>query len=109
MMPITYEETMTIKHFTLSTASLLTMLFFMAMWSNYALAANSTCKITLVKKNATAKTAFLGAARISSKLQTQIREHCEVSYRMMTTQELIALEKARFEKKIKKLQAQAGK
>lgn len=64
-----------------------------------------TCNITLAKKSATTKAAFIGNQSISAKVQTALSSVCNVRYRLMTYDEQIAIEKEKYAKKILKLKS----
>lgn len=63
------------------------------------------CSLTLLKKTATSKSAYIGTQSISSKVQAALATQCDLKVRMMNTNELIEFEKAAFARKIQKLQA----
>ena len=61
------------------------------------------CSLTLVKRSASSKTAYIGAQSISAKVQAALKTQCNVNFRMATVQELMEVERVKFEKKMKKL------
>jgi len=69
--------------------------------------AQAACSIILKKKSATAKSAYINGTSISTRVQAALSTICTVNYKMMSTKDLIQFEQARFDKKIKKLKAQA--
>ena len=65
-----------------------------------------SCSITLTKKSATSKAAYIGAQSISLKVQQALASQCDVKLRMMTLEEQINFEMLRTKKKIERLKAQ---
>jgi len=67
------------------------------------------CNITLVQKTTTSATLYFRSATVSKKLLTELKRGCNVKTRLMTQAELIAFEKAAFERKIERIKAKARK
>ena len=65
------------------------------------------CNLTLTKKSATSKAAYIGTQSISAKVQAALKSVCKLDYRMMTLEELIQFEQVKTQNKIERLKKAA--
>lgn len=61
------------------------------------------CTLTLTKRSATAKTAYIGSKSVSKKMQDALATQCTINYRMATVEELLQVEREKYERKVRKL------